>query len=73
MRTLTKVILITAFIFICLPSLTHAQSSGDLDTTFGIGGKVTTDIFGYLECARSLVLQDDGKIIIAGYSQDTSS
>ncbi len=73
MRALTKVILITAFIFIYLPSLTPAQSSGDLDTTFGIGGKVTTDIFGYLECAHSLVLQDDGKIIIAGYSQNFSS
>ena len=68
MRALTKVILITAFIFIYLSSLTPAQSSGDLDTTFGNGGMVITDIAGYIDGAFSVALQSDGKIILTGYS-----
>ena len=42
MSTLTKVILIIAFIFVYLPILTLAQNPGDLDTTFGVGGEVAT-------------------------------
>src|SRR5574337_1175622 len=38
---------------------------GDLDSTFGTGGKVTTD-FGSIEVAFALVLQPDGKLVAAG-------
>jgi len=71
MSVLTKVILILAFIFICLPSLTPAQSPGDLDNTFGNGGIVVTDITGYIDGAYSIALQIDGKIILTGYSIET--
>jgi hypothetical protein len=40
---------------------------GDLDTTFGTGGKVTTNSASSLEEARAVVVQPDGKILVAGY------
>ncbi len=40
-------------------------SSGVLDTTFGTGGVVTTDIRSTV-LAESLAIQDDGKIVVAG-------
>ena len=36
---------------------------GDLDTTFGIGGKVITD-FSNNDFCRSVAIQQDGKIIL---------
>jgi uncharacterized delta-60 repeat protein len=46
------------------------NTDGSLDTTFGTGGKVITDIGGLTanDIATSVVLQSDGKIIVAGYS-----
>jgi uncharacterized delta-60 repeat protein len=40
---------------------------GDLNPTFGVGGKVTTD-FGNADAAFALVLQPDGKLVAAGHS-----
>jgi uncharacterized delta-60 repeat protein len=56
-------------------ALIRYKSNGGLDTTFGVGGKVTTD-FGSgtqpsgseFEQARAIVIQPDGKIIAAGNS-----
>jgi len=44
-------------------------SDGTIDTTFGVGGKVTTD-FGdqNFDRARSAALQPDGKIVAAGFA-----
>ncbi len=42
------------------------QPDGGLDGTFGTGGKVTTDLVGSHEEAEGLVLQPDGKIVVAG-------
>ncbi len=42
--------------------------AGDLDATFGIGGKVMTDN-GAAEFANSVVIQPDGKIVAAGYTR----
>ncbi|HEV3365524.1 MAG TPA: delta-60 repeat domain-containing protein, partial [Acidimicrobiia bacterium] len=44
----------------------HA-AAGDLDTSFGTGGKVTTDFGGY-EGASAVAVQSDGKIVVAGYT-----
>src|SRR5262245_28901631 len=38
------------------------NSNGTLDTSFGTGGKVTTDFGGIYESARSVAVQRDGKI-----------
>jgi uncharacterized delta-60 repeat protein len=42
-----------------------AAARGDLDPTFGTGGKVTTD-FGGNETAWGLAVQPDGKAVVAG-------
>lgn len=42
-------------------------SSGSLDLSFGSGGKVITAIGGDHEYANALLLQPDGKLVLAGY------
>jgi uncharacterized delta-60 repeat protein len=46
--------------------LARYSANGVLDTTFGSGGKVTTDLFGSRENANSIAVQPDGKIVVAG-------
>jgi uncharacterized delta-60 repeat protein len=43
-------------------------TNGDLDNTFSGDGKLTTDFGSSLESFESVVLQNDGKIVAAGYS-----
>src|SRR5262245_48201408 len=45
------------------------NSDGALDTSFGAGGRVTTDLGGRSEGASSLAFQWDGKIVVAGGSE----
>jgi hypothetical protein len=40
--------------------------AGDLDPTFGTGGKVTTDFAGGGDRATALALQADGRLLAAG-------
>src|SRR5947208_12176902 len=40
--------------------------NGSLDLTFGVGGKVQTDFPGLAAVASSVVIQPDGKIVVAG-------
>jgi uncharacterized delta-60 repeat protein len=51
--------------------LAHYLADGSLDPAFGAGGTVTTD-FGpnNNDYARSMTVQVDGKIIVAGYSDN---
>ena len=44
------------------------NTNGSLDTTFDTDGKVTTAIGSGSDAAYSVVLQSDGKIVVAGYS-----
>jgi hypothetical protein len=48
---------------------------GDLDPTFGVGGKVTTDFagLGLHDEASALVLQPDGKLVAAGVFNTSGS
>ncbi len=48
-----------------LPNTVQA-AAGDLDPTFGISGKVTTDFSTNLDDAQAIMIQPDGKIIAAG-------
>jgi uncharacterized delta-60 repeat protein len=43
------------------------SATGALDTGFGSGGKVTTSIGSSSDYGRSVVVQNDGKIVVAGY------
>ncbi|AEV16768.1 hypothetical protein TCCBUS3UF1_17270 [Thermus sp. CCB_US3_UF1] len=51
-----------------IKSFTGAR--GELDPTFGSGGKVTTDLGSSFDGAHALVLQPDGKLVAAGYSSN---
>ncbi len=48
------------------------NSDGSLDTTFNSTGKVTTDISGATEFGYGVVIQPDGKIVVAGASYNGS-
>ena len=43
-------------------------SDGKLDTGFGIGGLVTTEVENSDNEANSVIIQTDGKIVVAGYA-----
>jgi|GEM_PF-2787075 len=47
-------------------ALARLNTDGSLDTTFGVGGKVITDLGSSYEYANALAVQTDGKIIAAG-------
>jgi len=47
-------------------AVTRYNADGTLDTTFGHGGKVRTDFPGLAAVASSVVIQPDGKIVVAG-------
>lgn len=51
-----------------LAASSAGTAPGDLDPTFGTGGLVTTDFFGGGEVAREIVVQDDGKLVAAGFT-----
>ncbi len=44
--------------------------AGDLDPSFGIGGKVTTDFFGGLDEPSGLVALADGSLVAAGFANE---
>jgi uncharacterized delta-60 repeat protein len=47
--------------------------SGDIDPTFGVGGKVTTDFASGSDYALGVALQSDGKIVAAGHTEPPGS
>ena len=49
-------------------SISSPFAAGDLDTSFGANGKVTTPFGREEDVATSVVLQPDGKIVCSGYS-----
>jgi uncharacterized delta-60 repeat protein len=44
------------------------SSDGTLDSSFGTGGKVETDLAGGTDYGRSVVVNSDGTILVSGYS-----
>ena len=49
-------------------ALARYNTNGMLDATFGIDGMVTTDFSKKYNKSLSVVIQDNGKIVVAGYS-----
>lgn len=49
-------------------ALARYNADGSLDTSFGTGGKVTTDVFGSPDIAADMLIQPDGKIVLVGSS-----
>jgi uncharacterized delta-60 repeat protein len=54
-------------------ALVRYNSDGSLDSSFGSGGKVLTDIGATLDQANSIVVQPDGKILVTGISGTNGS
>ncbi len=58
---------------IILSQTIWAQPAGSLDASFGEGGKVVTSFSTGIEEAKAVVLQEDGKIVVAGFTQFAST
>lgn len=54
-------------------ALVRYQANGELDTTFGTGGKVTTALSEDADGANAILLEEDGSIIVGGDANTTSS
>ena len=54
-------------------ALVRYTASGALDASFGSGGKVTTAIGSNNDGGYTVALQNDGKIVVAGYSSNGSN
>jgi len=54
-------------------ALIRYHSNGALDTSFDIDGKVTTSVGTANDIIRAVAIQDDGKIVVAGYSYTNPS
>ena len=55
-------------------NLVRYNKNGVLDTTFGLGGKVITNIKNYYsEKCKSIAIQSDGKIVLGGYGQHNNN
>lgn len=48
------------------------DENGNLDPSFGTGGKATTDFFGANDGARGVAVQEDGKIVLSGFATNGS-
>jgi len=57
----------------CYFAVVRCNTDGILDTTFGTGGKVITPVGSIDDRARTGVIQTDGKIVVAGYSDNGSN
>ncbi len=49
-------------------AMVRFDSNGNVDTTFGTEGKVSTDINGRSDFGKTITIQPDNKIILSGYS-----
>lgn len=54
-------------------AIARYNADGTLDSTFGVGGKILTDLSGGGETAFGIVLQPDGEIVVVGSATQTNS
>src|SRR5437016_5952228 len=52
-------------------ALVRYKADGSLDTSFGTGGRVRTDFFGFSDTGKTVLLQSDGKIVVEGQVIDS--
>jgi uncharacterized delta-60 repeat protein len=53
-------------------ALARYNPNGTLDPSFGTGGRVTTDIGGSIDQAHALVVQGNGRLVVAGIADNSS-
>jgi uncharacterized delta-60 repeat protein len=54
-------------------ALARYNTDGSLDTSFGSGGRVITDISGHVDIAQSVAVTADGRVLVGGYGSSQSS
>ena len=69
---LLRVVIATCALFL-FSTANPANADGSLDTSFDTDGKVTTAIGSATDYGRSVAIQSDGKIVVAGYSNNGSN
>lgn len=52
--------------------LVRYNANGNIDTSFGSGGKAITDFFGSADSVEDIAIQRDGRIIAVGSAHDSS-
>lgn len=65
--------LIVAGLFVSIAMTGVAQAARELDTSFGIGGKVVTDFSNMRDVVNDMVIQPDGKIVVVGLTTFVNS
>src|SRR3954464_3889001 len=68
MRTRTWTVAVAAALSLCTAVPAALAAPGDLDPSYGSGGKATIDL-GTHEGAFALRIQPDGKLVLGGYTQ----
>jgi len=66
-RTHPSTAILLAFIAVPCFAISASAAPGDLDSTFGAGGSVSTNISGL---ANAMALQSDGKIVVVGIGEN---
>ncbi len=51
-------------------ALARLTPSGSVDTSFGVGGKVTTDFSGNVDVIRDIATAEDGKLVATGFTHN---
>ena len=69
----TVILILILANFVSVSENAFAAADDSLDTSFGTNGKVTTAVGSGNEVIYSVILQSDGKIIAAGYSNNGSN
>ena len=72
MRVMNTFLAMVIGIIMAAAVVTQAQTTGDLDPTFGTGGITRTDFAGNIDEANAVVIQPNGQIIAAGSSFSNS-
>lgn len=72
MRSRKLALLCVALVVATLPTTPALAAPGDLDQTFGVGGRVTTDLGGSADSAFRAVLRPTGEILVGGIVSSTT-
>ncbi len=64
---------IIAMLFVSMALMGTAQAAGELDMSFGNGGKVQTDFSEFSDIVYDMVVQPDGKIVAVGVNRYVTS
>lgn len=73
MKRLLVTTLAAALVTQMLAASPALGTPGELDNTFGTGGKVMTTVGSSTDVAQALTLQEDGKLLAAGFSDSSGS